>query len=312
MHNILITTSTFDTASSPALAGLAAAGFNIIVNPKKRRLSEAEVADLLAEHAVVGMIAGVEPLTAAVLDRAPGLKVISRCGIGLDSVDLVAAAARNIRVTNTPDAPVDAVAELTLALMLDLLRHVSEADRKLRQGEWQPLMGNLLKHQTVGLIGLGRIGSRVAQLVSAFGANVLACDPKPYTLPPQVRLCAMDELLRSSNIVSLHIPYTKSAANIIDANELAVMPKGSFLINTARGGLVDEAALASALTSGHLAGAALDTFQTEPYAGPLKDIPQALLTAHMGSYAKESRISMEHEAAENLVAGLISVGTLKA
>jgi D-3-phosphoglycerate dehydrogenase len=312
MQNILITTSTFDTASSPALAGLAAAGFKIIVNPKKRRLTEAEVSDLLAEYAVVGMIAGVEPLTAAVLDRATGLKVISRCGIGLDSVDLTAAAARNIRVTNTPGAPVDAVAELTLALMLDLLRHVSETDRKLRQGEWQPLMGNLLRYQTVGLIGLGRIGSRVAQLVSAFGATVLACDPKPYTVPPNVRLCAMEELLSNSSIVSLHIPYAKSAANIIGARELAAMPEGSFLINAARGGLVDETALASALGSGHLAGAALDTFQTEPYTGPLRDIPQVLMTAHMGSYAKESRMVMESEAAENLVAGLISVGALKA
>jgi D-3-phosphoglycerate dehydrogenase len=312
MQNILITTSTFDIASSPALAGLAAAGFKIIVNPKKRRLTEVEVSDLLSEYAVVGMIAGVEPITAAVLDRATGLKVISRCGVGLDSVDLTAAAARNIRVTNTPGAPVDAVAELTLALMLDLLRHVSETDRKLRQGEWQPLMGNLLRYQTVGLIGLGRIGSRVAQLVSAFGATVLACDPKPYTVPPNVRLCAMDELLSNSSIVSLHIPYAKFAANIIGARELAAMPEGSLLINAARGGLVDETALASALGSGHLAGAALDTFQTEPYTGSLRDIPQMLMTAHMGSYAKESRMVMESEAAENLVAGLISTGALKA
>jgi D-3-phosphoglycerate dehydrogenase len=173
-------------------------------------------------------------------------------------------------------------------------------------------MGNLLKHQVVGLVGLGRIGSRVAQLLSGFGATVQACDPKPYCILKHVKLCGLEELLRSSNIVSLHIPYAESTDNMIGANELASMPKGSFLVNTARGGLVDEDALADALSTGHLAGAALDTFRVEPYAGPLRDIPQALLTAHMGSYAKESRISMEHEAAENLVAGLISVGVLSA
>lgn len=308
MPQILVTTSSFDQQASPALRELAAAGFTIRLNPYGRRLSESEVGDLLAEGEVVGMIAGVEPLTDAVMARATALKVISRCGIGLDSVDLGAAARRGIRVSNTPGAPVSAVAELTLGLILDLLRRIGQADRNIRDGKWKQLMGNLLAFQTVGIVGFGRIGRRVAELLHAFGAKVLAHDIAAAAAPDHVELCGLDDLLARADVVTLHLPYSDAAKHLIGAPQLAKMKPGSFLVNTARGGLVDEEALAAALSGGQLAGAALDAFEQEPYAGPLAALPQMLLTAHMGSYAKESRIQMEREAADNLLRGLAAAG----
>ncbi len=312
MPQLLITTSSFDVASNPALARLEAAGYSIRLNPVGRRLSEDEAGKLLAADGIVGMIAGVEPLTRKVLERAAGLRVISRCGIGLDSVDLGVAAERNIRVLNTPGAPVSAVAELTLGLMLNLLRRISEADRTMRQGTWKQIMGNLLAFQRVGVVGFGRIGRRVAELVHGFGAGVSVCDPAAVEVPAYATLCSFDELLAQADIVTLHLPYSEGLHHMIGERELGLMKQGAFLMNTARGGLIDEAALATALVSGHLAGAAVDTFETEPYAGPLTSVPQALLTAHMGSYAKESRIQMEREAADNLCRGLTDVGLLSA
>lgn len=310
MPQILVTTSSFDQQANPALQRLVAAGFTVRLNPHGRRLTETEVGDLLAAGDVVGMIAGVEPLTEAVMARATALKVISRCGIGMDSVDVGAAARRGIVVHNTPGAPVGAVAELTLGLMLDLLRRIGQADRNIRQGGWKQIMGNLLAFQTVGIVGFGRIGRRVAELLHAFGAKVLAYDVVAATAPDHVELCGLDSLLARADIVTLHLPYSESLKHMIGGRELAMMKPGSHLLNTARGGLVDEAALAAALASGHLAGAALDAFEQEPYAGPLAALPQMVLTAHMGSYAKESRIQMEREAAENLWQGLTAAGIL--
>jgi D-3-phosphoglycerate dehydrogenase len=311
MPQILITTSSFDCATNAAIDKLVRAGFEIRSNPHARRLTESEVGDLLAEGEIVGMIAGVEPLTRYVLDRAQKLKVISRCGIGMDSVDLAAADDRGIRVCNTPGAPVSAVAELTLGLMLDLLRQIGQADRTIRAGGWKQMMGNLLAFQTVGIVGFGRIGRRVAELLHAFGAKVLVHDPALVDAPSYAEASDFDALLQRADVVTLHLPYNKSLHHMIGHRELALMKSSAFLVNTARGGLVDEDALALALGAGSLAGAALDTFEQEPYKGPLASLPQMLLTAHMGSYAKESRVQMEREAAENLVKGLIASGTIQ-
>jgi len=310
MPQVLITTSSFDCAANAAIDKLVRAGLEIRSNPHGRRLTEGEVGDLLASGEVVGMIAGVEPLTRRALDRAPMLKVISRCGIGMDSVDLLAAADRGISVLNTPGAPVSAVAELTLGLMLDLLRCIGQADRTIRAGGWKQMMGNLLAFQTVGILGFGRIGRRVAELLHSFGAKVLVHDPALADAPPYAEASGFDALLQRSDVVSLHLPYSKSLHHMIGRRELALMKPSAYLVNTARGGLVDEEALAVAIGAGGLAGAALDTFEQEPYKGPLAALPQVLLTAHMGSYAKESRIQMEQEAAENLVTGLMAANVI--
>lgn len=310
MPKIIISTSSFDLGSSAPLAALKSHGFEIILNPHGRRLTEAEVMELL--QGVVGMIAGVEPLTRNVLERAKGLKVISRCGIGMDSVDLEAAGSLGIRVTNTPGAPVAAVAELTIALMLDLLRKVSQADRGIRDGKWMPLMGNLLGARTVGIVGYGRIGQKVAEILQAFGSKILVNDMAelPPHSHPGVEACSLDELMQRADVVSLHLPYNSSTHHLVNEKKIALMKPASIIINASRGGLIDELALFAALSSGRLAGAGLDTYEQEPYRGPLAALPQVVLTAHMGSYAKESRMQMEQEAAENLVRELVQAGVV--
>lgn len=310
MRKILITTSSFDLRHMPRSEQLAEAGFDIVLNPYKRRLTEHEVKTLLTED-VVGMIAGVEPLTESVLRSAKQLKAIARCGIGLDNVDLATAQELGIRVSNTPDAPTLPAAELTIAHMLNLLRFVSAADRNIRNSKWKPLMGGLLAGKTVGIIGFGRIGKKVAELVTVFAARVLAYDVAPIPPMQNAKQVRLDELLCESDLVSLHIPYGMDTHQLIGEEQLRRMKPTAYLFNIARGGLVDEAALYHALADNRLAGAGIDTFENEPYAGPLCTLENVLLTAHMGSYAQEARTKQEQEAAQNLVAALQELNFLK-
>lgn len=301
MSKILTTTSSFNIDGNPALQDLISKGFEVIGNPFGRRLTEEEITALFIEHKPIGMVAGVEPLTRKALEAArPNLKVIARCGTGMDALDQKAAADFNMAVSNTPDAPSLAVAELTLGMILSVLRHIATADRAIRNGKWQALMGSTLNGKKLGLMGGGRIGMRVAKLAMAFGAEIIIHDPALKEVKSPMSLVSKNDLLAKSDILSLHLPYNKSLHHIIDTKALNSMKKGAILINAARGGLVDEDALADALKSEHIAGAALDVYENEPYEGILTTIDTALLTAHMGSYAKETRSNMEAEAAENL------------
>ncbi len=289
----------------PEIQAMRDQGYDIVSNPYKRRMTEQEIGELLASG-FDGVLAGVEPITAAVIKKAKGLKVISRCGTGLDNVDISAAVSHGISVFNTPDAPAPAVAELTIGLMLDALRGISLQDRAVRQGKWERPMGRLLAQKTVGVIGYGRIGQRVAQLVSAFDAKVIVYDllaPAQKDHPS----VSLDQLLEQTDIVSLHVPYSEVNRHMIDSKAFAKMKKGAILVNTARGGLVDENALKDALEERHLAAAALDVFEEEPYTGPLKGIENIVLSAHTGSYAAEARIEQERMAAENLLQGLLGL-----
>ena len=293
MKNILITTEEFMIKDFPE-------DFVIFKNPYGRKLSEEEAHNLIQRHKPIGMIAGIEPLTRKTLAKAPFLKVISRCGIGLDSVALKAAAELGIKVLNTPDAPTPAVAELAIALMLAVLRKICLMDGKIRDGEWARPMGSLLAGKTVGIIGCGRIGAYVARLAKTFGCNLMGYDPY-IKVSPFCTLCDLDVLLRDSDIVTLHIPYTRENHHIISRERIFAMKKDAVLINTARGGLIDEEALYDALIKEHLSGAALDCFEKEPYSGPLVKLENVVLTSHVGSNAKEARLVMEQQALENLV-----------
>lgn len=303
MNKILISTSSFNVENNHILQKLRDKRFEIVLNPHGRRLTEEEVAALLKDD-VIGIIAGVEPLTRKVIKTASSLKVISRCGIGMENVDLKAAQDHNILVYNTPAAPTEAVAELTVGLILSVLRRIAEADRNLRSGRWKPLMGNLLSAQTVGLIGYGRIGKRVAQLLFSFGTRIVAFDVIDITPEKGIEVLSMDEVLAQSDVLTLHLPYNLSTRHIINKEKIGLMRKGAILINVSRGGIVDEEALFDALKSSVLAGAGFDTFEEEPYKGPLASLEQVVLTAHMGSYAKEARVEMELQAAKNLLEGL--------
>lgn len=309
MHKFVISTSSFDTENNPAIQRLINAGLQLVTNPYGRRLTEDEAEALLADD-VVGMIAGIEPLTARVIQSAKSLKVISRCGTGMDSVDLIAAQNNAITVLNTPLAPAQAVAELTLGLMLASLRKINQTDHYIRNGEWPRTQGRLLAAQTVGLIGLGHIGRRVAKLCQAFEANVVAYDPYIDQAPSDVALMSLEALLSTADIISLHTSYSAELHHLIDTQAIARMKPEALLINAARGGLVDEQALKAALDNGKLGGAALDTFEQEPYLGPLLECNNLILSSHIGSLAREARQRMEREAAANLVGGLIKAGII--
>ena len=305
---VLISTSSFNLANFAQLSDLKEAGVEVKLNPFAARLTEEQIIDLLGTN-TIGLIAGLEPLTKNVLQSAKSLKVIARVGTGLDSVDLVAAKELEIAVLNTPDAPTKAVAELTIAHILGLLRHVSQADRQVRAGVWKGLMGSLLETKTVGIVGFGRIGKRVATLIAAFGASVIISDAQVKS--SDFENVGLDELCTRSDIVSLHLPYSQATHHIIDEKRMNLMKKGSFIVNISRGGLVDEAMLLVALKSGHLAGAALDCFEQEPYEGELRNLENVQITAHMGSYARETRDLMEQEASRLLVNALHEKNLLK-
>lgn len=308
MSKVLITTSSFSLGNFAQAKSLHDAGISLEMNPHGRRLSEDEVAELVATD-VIAILAGLEPLTDRVLSNAKSLRVIARCGTGLDSVDLQAASRLGIDVFNTPDAPTQAVAELTIAHMLNSLRHISTTDSNMRSGKWTPTMGSLLATKTVGLIGVGRIGSAVAKLAQAFGARVIGFDPV-VSSHNSVELLSLDEVLNQADIVSLHVPINDQTHHILNASTISRMKPGSIVVNVSRGGLIDESALHDALKSQHLSGAALDCFEDEPYSGPLLQMPGVYVTAHMGSYARETRDLMEVEASTNLVNGLRKRGLI--
>jgi len=241
------------------------------------------------------------------MSKANNLKVISRCGIGLDNVDLDAARERKIKIFNTPGAATDAVAELTIGLIVGSLRNIVLADRCVRSGNWKKPMGYTLNGKTIGIIGLGRIGKRLVKLMSGFDLVFLAYDKiqdKNFSEKFGVTYLNIKSLLEKSDVVSIHLPFTKETKKLISKNEIGLMRPCSFLINTSRADIVDENALFEALKEGRISGAALDVFENEPYNGPLIELGNLILTPHIGSYARESRVRMEVEAVENLIKGL--------
>jgi len=294
---VAITTSGFARYSDEPLALLRGRGVSFVLNETGRALTEDEAIDIL--QGCIGVAAGTEKLSRRVLDACPELRAISRCGAGMDSVDLEAAKEKGIAVRNTPDAPTRAVAELTLAYALDLLRGVTRMDREARAGGWKKRMGFLLEGKRVGIVGFGRIGRAAAALFAAFGAQIAFADPVAHDGVHQKM--ELEALCAWAQIVSLHCSVPKDGKPVMNAQLLERMSPGSWLINAARGGLVDEEALFSLLQSGHLAGAALDVFAREPYAGPLAGLDNVILTPHIGSYAQESRIRQEVETVKNLL-----------
>jgi D-3-phosphoglycerate dehydrogenase / 2-oxoglutarate reductase len=300
----LITTVPFGQHGAGSLERLQAEGIEFTLNPLNRRLKEDELAALIGDFDL--LIAGTEPITARVLDAASRLRLISRVGIGLDNVDLLAARLRGIHVSYTPDAPAPAVAELTIGLMIALLRHVAPADRALRSGMWRRMMGRRLDGLTVGVIGVGRVGRRVIRLLrGGFPSTVvLATDLLPdeaFGLGQDVRWVDPATIYAASDIVTVHVPLTRATRNMVAKHELAQMKSSAILINTARGEIVNERDVADALRAGRLQGAALDVFEDEPYVGELASLDNTLLTCHMGSMSEDCRAQMEREAVDEVV-----------
>ncbi|MDA8200893.1 MAG: D-glycerate dehydrogenase [Thermaerobacter sp.] len=249
-----------------------------------------------------------DPISSAVLDQSPQLRVVANLAVGYDNIDLVAASRLGIVVTNTPDVLTEATAELTWAILLALVRGVVPARQALLDGQWRywsptGFLGRGLGGKTLGVVGLGRIGQAVAARAAAFGMSVVVLGSRGQGPYPRLE---REAFLATADVVSLHVPLTTDTRRMVDESFLARMKPGAFLVNTARGGLVDEDALLAALNTGRLAGAALDVFDREPVDGqhPLAAHPRVLATPHIGSATVETRAAMAERAVDNLLMAL--------
>jgi phosphoglycerate dehydrogenase-like enzyme len=297
---VLVTPRSFRGADAGSVERLERAVAEVRYNDLGRPLTARELAERLA--GVDGLLAGVDEIDAEVFEAAPALRVIARYGVGIDRIDLDAAASHGVTVTTTPGANAAAVAELALALMLALCRDLPRAQRAVRAGAWPSLPGRELGAMTVGLVGLGRVGLRVAELLRGLGAEVLAHDPYAEPSGP-VRMVALDELLAEADLLSLHAPVTAETRGMVDRRLLGALREGALLVNTARGDLIDEAALLWALDEGPLAAAALDALADEPPAPdhPLVGRDDVIVTPHIGGQTTEARAAMARVAVEELL-----------
>ena len=300
---VLITTVPFGDKDKRPLDILDNVGVQYLINPLDKKLTEDELMELAQDFDII--IAGTEPITAKVMDNANKLKHISRVGIGLDSVDLLAAEERGIKVSYTPDAPAPAVAELTIGMMLTLLRSVHVSNSQMHAGQWYRFFGRRLSNITIGIIGAGRIGKGVISHLQGFGEpRILVNDIEPdlqFGDMYELEWVSKEQIYREADVISLHVPLTGKTKNMIRADHLLVMKEDAVIINTARGGIINEDDLYDTLQIGHLSGAAIDVFDFEPYTGKLRDIERCLLTAHMGSMSVDCRTRMEIEATEEVV-----------
>lgn len=229
------------------------------------------------------------------LERASRLRLVARPGTGLDNIDVGYAKSKGVEVSNSPESLVEAVAEQVTLLMLALSRNLTVADRTTRAGLWkkEEMKGTELKGKNLGIVGLGRIGRRIAEIGGVFGMGILAYDVVP--IPDDVvtklgcRVVSLAELFVTSDYVTLHVPLTDSTMHLVDAKLLSTMKKRSFLVNTSRGGVIDERALIQALKDGSIAGAALDVFESEPPAGEILSAPNTILTPHLGGQTAEAQ-----------------------
>jgi len=300
---VYVSTHPFSKTSKLPMKMLKENGFEVKLNSFGRKITSEELVKDLDNSDI--LIAGTEKITEEVFKNNPNLKLIARVGIGLDGVDFGLCKKYNVRVTYTPDAPTMAVAELCVGLILDAARKISETNYNLKyKNIWHRHMGMLLYGKTVGIIGMGRIGKSLVHLLSGFNVRFLVHDIEPdiaFGRLYKVKFVSKEELLKSSDIVSINIPLKKDTKDYITLKELSLMKKNSILINTARGGIVNENDLYKALKKNIISGAAVDVFEEEPYNGKLKELENCILTCHMGASTIDSRTDMEVQAVEEVI-----------
>jgi D-3-phosphoglycerate dehydrogenase len=305
LRKIFITTTSFATFSREPLELLEKHDILIELNKEGRKLTRQETPLYLKEYDAV--IAGTETYSKETLKQLPNLKVISRLGVGLDNIDMEQAKKQNIKILITQTTPAPAVAELTLGLMLDVLRKISLQNSELKSGRWKKNMGELLFGKTLGIIGLGAIGKKLVKITAGLNFKYLAYDiqkDESFAEKYGIYYCDFEKLLQNSDIVSIHLNLSAETHHLIDYSAFKKMERNAVLINTSRGEIIDEKSLIRALDEKLIQGAGLDVYSHEPYNGPLTNIDNVVLTPHIGAYAKEIRTQMELEAAENLIKGL--------
>ena len=309
---IVVTCPPMQRTAEEWLPSLTERGIAVEIPQVTQHVSRADLERILPT--CDGIIAGDEPLDRALLaSAAPRLRVISRWGVGIDNVDLQAAGELGIEVRNTPAAFADEVADVAIGYMIMLARHLHAIDAGVRAGEWPKPQGVSLAGRTLGIVGLGAIGRAVAKRGLAMGMTVVGTDPTRQAAAAAVELgvhlLALDDVIATADVLSLNLPMSPANHHLLDADRVARMKPGAFLVNTARGPLVDEVALVDALSSGRIAGAALDVFETEPLPAhsPLRGLPNVILGAHNASNTAEAVRRVNRLAIDNLLAVLEAV-----
>ena len=276
---------------------------DLLFNELGRPLTEDELIPLLED--CDGYIAGLDQVTAKVIDACDHLKVISRYGAGVDRVDIDAAKRRGICVTNTPGANAEAVGELTFALLLSVARNIPSLNASTREGGWVRSTGVELCGKTMGVVGLGAIGKVTARCAAGFGMKVIAYDPyinEDYCREKGIGAVSFEEVIQRADVITLHLPLTEKTHHIIDGDAFSKMKQGVILINASRGGLIDEDAAYRALKEGRLKGLGLDAFETEPPKdSPLFEFDSVVVTPHTGAHTREATENMANMAVDNLI-----------
>ena len=305
---VLITAPYFLDVLDQYRSRLESNDIEIVTVPVKERLSEAELLPLI--EGIDGVICGDDSFTERVLKHANQLKIISKWGTGIDSIDLSAAAERGILVCNTRNAFTDAVADTTLGYILNFARSLSLMDKEMRDGRWQKRFGRALNECSLGVIGVGNIGRAVVQRSRAFGMNIFGNDPvlpdESFLDQTQLQMVSLAELLVKSDFITLHCDLNPTSFHLIGTPELSEMRSSAYLINTARGPLIDELALIEALREKQIAGAALDVFETEPLPldSPLLTMDNCLLAPHNANNDSAARKRVHESTITNLIEGL--------
>ena len=300
---VLVTPRTFGKSDAVPLTMLHEAGCEIISNPYGRALSEDEMIQLVQD--VDGVIVGLDPMTKRVLEQASRLRAISKYGVGINNIDVEYATRRGIMVTNTPGANSASVAELTIGLLLAVCRRICASDRGIRRGVWRQYLGLQLEGKTIGIVGTGQIGKKVAEGARGLRMNVICSDIYPdhdWAVRLGAVYTAFSELISQADFISMHVPLENETYHLISHEELAQMKPSAIVINTARGGIIDEVALHDALVSNRIAGAALDVFEDESLEGsPLLTLENVVLTSHIGAHTQEAVQTMGRLAVFNLL-----------
>ncbi|MFA5953740.1 MAG: phosphoglycerate dehydrogenase [Candidatus Pacearchaeota archaeon] len=298
---ILVNTDSFGKINSAPRETLEKIG-EIRYNQIGRKYSKEELIEVLKDYNPDIIIAGTEKYDKEILNYCKKVKIISRVGIGLDSVDLLECEKNGIYVTNTPDAPSNAVAELTMGHMLNLLRKIPEVGNDIKNHNWNRYIGRELSESCVGIIGYGRIGKKISEKLDGFHSIWYVNDIEPSQLigVSKEKIKELEHILKNCDIITLHIPLNEENKNLISKTEFEIMKKNSIIINTSRGGIINEQDLYSWLKDNQSASAAIDVFEQEPYFGKLIELSNCHLSPHLGSCTEKSRLDMEMGAVKNI------------
>lgn len=299
---IFVSTHPFSSTSDLPMKLIKANGLELAINEHGRKITTGELAEDIKDAEV--LVAGTEKITEEVFLNAPNLKLISRVGIGLDGIDFDLCKKYDVRVAYTPDAPTMAVAELCVGLIIDLARKISFTDKAIKNGIWNRYMGMLLYGKAIGIFGMGRIGKSLIHLLAPFNVKFKVYDIEPdlaFGRLYNVSFVSKEEVLKESDVVSVNVPLKEDTRDYITLRDLKMMKPSAILINTARGGIVNEDDLYLALSERIIAGAAIDVFETEPYKGKLQELDNVVLTCHMGASTIDSRTDMEVQAIEEVI-----------